>query len=72
MKIQKINSQSRRDFWADMVCEHCGHVEENVSGYDDDYFHRNVIPDMRCKQCDKKASDDYRPMGTKYAAHEVV
>jgi len=72
MKIQKINSQSRRDFWADMVCEHCGHIEKNVSGYDDDFFHRNVIPNMECKQCGKKASDDYRPMGTKYAAHEVV
>ena len=72
MKIQKINSQSRRDFWADMVCEHCGHVEKNQSGYDDDYFHRDVIPQMKCKQCGKKSPEDYRPMGTKYAANEVV
>ncbi len=75
MRIQKINSQNRRDFHADMVCEHCGHVEKNVSGYDDDHYHRNVIPDKECKeckQCGKKASDDYRPMGTKYAPHEVV
>jgi primosomal protein N' len=72
MKIQKINSQSRRDFYADMVCEHCGHVEKNVSGYDDDYFHRNVIPKMKCKQCGEHSPEDYRPLGTKYAAHEVV
>ena len=72
MKIQKINSQIRRDFWADMVCEHCGHVEKNISCYDDDFFHRNVIPNMACNQCGKKAGDDYRPMGTKYAAHEIV
>jgi hypothetical protein len=72
MKIQKINSQYRRDFYADMVCEHCGHIEKDVPGYDDDNYHRNVIPDMKCKQCEKKASDDYRPMGTKYTADKVV
>lgn len=72
MKIQRINSQSRRDFVADMECEHCGHVEKNVSGYDDDYFHRNVIPNMECNKCGKKASDEYRPIRTKYDAHEVL
>ena len=66
MKIQKINSQNRRDFYADMVCEHCGNIEKNVSGYDDNYFHRNVIPDMKCKQCGKKSLEDYRPLSTKY------
>ena len=25
-----------------------------------------------CKACGKKAPEDYRPLGTKYAAHEVV
>lgn len=72
MKIQKIISQNRRDFYADMVCEHCGHVDTNVSGYDDDYFHREVIPNMECPRCGKKSPDDYRPLGTKYAANEVV
>lgn len=72
MKIQKINSQSRRDFWADMKCEHCGHIEKNVSGYDDDNFHRNVIPEMKCKKCGNCSPEDYRPLGTKYADHEVV
>lgn len=72
MKILKINTQSRRDFWADMVCEHCGHVEQNVSGYDDDFFHRNVIPKIQCKLCGEHSPEDYRPMGTKYADHEGV
>lgn len=71
MKIQKIISQSRRDFRAEYVCEHCGHIEAG-SGYDDDNFHRNVIPKMKCKACGKIAGDDYRPLGTKYEAHEVV
>jgi len=72
MRILKINSQHRRDFDADIICEHCGHIEKGISGYDDDNFHRNVIPIMVCKQCGKKASEDYRPMSTKYAADEVV
>lgn len=72
MKIKKITSQSRRDFWATMECEHCGNAEINVSGYDDAYFHANVIPDMKCKQCGKKASEDYRPIAPKYGANEVV
>ncbi len=72
MRIQKIISQYRRDFWADMVCEHCGHIEKNVSGYDDEYFHENVIPNMECPQCGKKARADYTPMKPKYAAHIVI
>ena len=72
MKIKQINSQHRRDFWADLECEHCGHVVKNHSGYDDQYYHESVIPTIKCPKCGKTASDDYRPMGTKYAAHEVV
>jgi hypothetical protein len=71
MKIKKIESQTRRDFYATYECEHCGHTERGY-GYDDDNFHRNVIPNMQCKECGKKAPDDYRPLGTKYGAHEVI
>jgi len=66
MKIIKILSQHRRDFYADMECEHCGYIEKNVSGYDDSYFHQHVIPDMECKKCHKKASEDYMPLSPKY------
>jgi len=71
MKIKTIKSQSRRDFQAVYECEHCGHTHEG-SGYDDANFHNNVIPDMECKQCGKKGSEDYRPLTTKYGEHEVV
>lgn len=70
MKIKKINNQIRRDFWADMECEHCGYIESNVSGYDDDNFHRNVIPRMKCPECGKTAPEDYRPLTTKYPEGE--
>jgi len=71
MKIKEIISQHRRDFTAVYVCEHCGY-EVTGTGYDDDNFHRYVVPNWECKQCGKKAGKDYRPMGTKYAEHEVV
>ena len=65
MRIKEITWQHRRDFGAIYVCEHCG-FEKKGRGYDDDNFHRNVIPNMVCEKCGKVASDDYRPMGTKY------
>lgn len=71
MKIKEIVSQSRRDFQAVYECENCG-VEEEGSGYDDDHFHRNVIPTMKCKVCGQIAPTDYVARGTKYAAHEAV
>lgn len=71
MKIKKITSQNRRDFYAVYECSKCGHTETG-SGYDDDNFHRNVIPKMKCSKCGKTEGEDYRPLGTKYGAHEVV
>jgi len=71
MKIKRIISQHRRDFTAMYECEHCGH-EDQGSGYDDSHFHKNVIPQMKCKECGKTAGDDYRPLGTKYSASAVV
>ena len=71
MKIKEIESQHRRDFYAIYECEHCGHTER-MSGYDDDHFHRNVIPNMKCNKCGKTADKDYRPMGTKYSADDIV
>ena len=66
MHIKTIISQSRRDFWADYECEHCGHIDKHKSGYDDSYFHNTVIPDMICPNCRKKADGTYRPLSTKY------
>ena len=65
MKIKKIISQNRRDIQAIYICEHCGN-EETSSGYDDEYFHKTVIPNMTCKSCGKQAGNDYRALTTKY------
>ena len=72
MKIKRIISQCRRDFRADYECEHCGYIREDAYGYDDDNFHRNVIPTLICPKCGKTAEADYRPLTTKYPADMVV
>ena len=66
MKIKKIISQHRRDFRAIFECEHCN-AEYEMGGYDDAYFHNNVIPSFECRKCGKKADKDYRPLTTKYS-----
>lgn len=71
MRIQKIESQTRRDFYAIYECEHCGHTEKG-SGYDDDNFHQNVIPKMKCEKCGKTADENYQPRITKHPAYATV
>lgn len=71
MKIKNIESQNRRDFHAIYMCEHCGY-EKRGYGYDDNYFHRNVIPAMKCDECGNAAGKHYEPLSARYAAHEVV
>lgn len=71
MKIKTITSQHRRDFYALYECEHCG-FEQKGSGYDDANFHQNVIPNMKCPECGSSASEDYRPLATRYAEGQVV
>ena len=68
MKIKEITYQHRRDFKAVYECEGCG-FEQPGGGYDDDNFHRNVIPNMRCQACDQSSRTlgaNYRPLTTKY------
>lgn len=69
MFIRKINSQHRRDFRADFECEGCGYIDKNKSGYDDEYYHKSVVPKLVCPNCGKSAIDlgtDYRPLTPKY------
>ena len=71
MRIKEITSQSRRDFIAIFECESCGE-EKRMDGYDDDNFHQNVIPKMKCEECGETAPDTYRPLTTKYPEDWVV
>jgi transcription elongation factor Elf1 len=57
LRIKKITSQHRRDFSAIYECEGCGNVEISDGGYDDRYYHDNVIPNMKCGSCGKSRND---------------
>lgn len=53
MQLTKITSQHRNDFHGVLQCEHCGEERILTSGYDDDYYHNNVIPSFHCHACGK-------------------
>lgn len=65
MRIKEIVDQMRRDFTAIYECEFCGH-ESKGYGYDDGNFHDNVIPNMKCKACNKSNHESYKAAKTKY------
>lgn len=71
MIIKGFIQQYRRDFTALFVCEHCGHGRKGP-GYDDDHFHHQVIPEMVCERCNKKADSNYRDFAPKYKTKEVI
>ncbi len=65
MKIKEIKNQNRRDFTAIYQCEHCGHEHEG-SGYDDSYFHQEVVPNMKRPECKLISPKTSKPRAPKY------
>ena len=65
MIIKTILNRSRRDFTATYKCDWC-EVESEGSGYDDANFHKNVVPNMVCKDCGKTQKPGAPPPATKY------
>lgn len=69
MKIKEIIYQHRRDFSAIIECESCGTEEKLEAGYDDDYYHSKVIPNIKCKTCSKSSissNSNINPLVPKY------
>lgn len=60
MKIERITWQSGNDFYADMVCQLCGHHQELKTGYNDQYYHSKVIPAMECEKCGMSTNKWYK------------
>ena len=56
MQIKIITTQIRNDIYGVLRCEHCGH-EMQFTGYDDEYWHNNVLPAKICPECDKTTKD---------------
>ncbi len=71
MKITRIISQHRRDFTAIYQCEHCENEHRGI-GYDDAYFHNEVMPKKKCPACGQTADESYVPRTPKYADDAVV
>lgn len=68
-------SQNRRDFSAEYTCEGCGNKEIDDSGYDDKYYHENVIPNKKCNNCKESTitlGKPIEPQVTKYPEHYVI
>ena len=51
MKITKMISQNLAHFTAEYGCEGCGNTQVDNSGYNDKYYHENVIPNIQCNNC---------------------
>jgi hypothetical protein len=56
MYIIKTYGWSRRDFSYDCKCEHCGAVRKDLSGYDDNNYYENVIPNIKCNECNESTN----------------
>lgn len=59
-KLDKVN----HDFQGVYECETCHgvRIDKSLDSYDDANFHENVIPEMPCYLCDKKATLSKRYM----------
>lgn len=51
MKLIEKRDQFRRDYNGLYECEGCKEQEVIGGCYDDEYFHANVAPRMKCKKC---------------------
>jgi len=77
MKLIEKIKQSRRDFQGKYECQSCGNIETDngYDSYDDDFYHDNVIPAMKCKKCGESTNSLKLPnnrVATKYEASEVI
>ena len=71
MRINKILDRTRRDIYCLYECEHCGYTEKG-SGYDDDNYHNNVVPKLKCKDCLRNSEGIGPKFTPKYGDHVVI
>ena len=71
MRLKNKIHQHRLDFTAVYQCEHCG-AEHTSTGYDDAYFHLQVIPAMKCPECGETAPSNAPKTTPDVPAHVVI
>ena len=57
MKIKMVTFKHGNDFAATLECEHCQNLQELHTGYNDNYYHENVLPEISCKKCGKSRNN---------------
>ena len=75
MELKEKVSQYRRDTRIILSCQSCGHVTPEFTGYDDDNYYVNVIPNMKCEKCRKSSVDlgiKNKPVKLKYEPWQVI
>lgn len=75
MKLTRKYNQIRRDCYCETECENCGYKEIDTGAYDDDNFWQNVIPNRKCKECDKSTFEmgiAPEKITTKYNQFEII
>lgn len=56
MKVARGRDLVRNDCTMVLVCEHCGHIQDDRSAYNDHYYIYTVVPKERyCDECGKNA-----------------
>ena len=71
MRLKNWIQQSHRYFTTVYQCEHCG-AERADRGYDDAYFHQNVIPAMKCHECGETAPSNAPKTAPDVPAHVTI
>ena len=62
--IDYTYTNQRNNFTAIYRCEHCGY-KVPAWGYNDDYFHNTVVPNVHCESCGKKSNGQMLQPGEK-------
>jgi hypothetical protein len=67
------NKYRTKKAWNNIECEHCGHNQTLISGYNDDYYHNHILPKISCNNCKKDRTGFYigQPSETKSEAKKV-
>lgn len=65
MKIGRGFELHRNDFYCTYECEHCGAETDRRSGYNDSFFHEQVIPAKHCDKCGKNRAGDQKEIEKK-------
>lgn len=56
MEIKKIIWCVKNTFSADLKCEYCGNIDLSNYGYNDEHYHVNILPNIKCKKCGKSSN----------------